>query len=119
TQNALTREAYDYWNELSKTTEATGSIFDPFPSRVTGNIRSASNPDVPAFGYFSAGKASKKRIFIKESLGIFNRCDPSDTLARPDAIVTSALLLHEYYQMGSSVPEYVVAYPSCADCRLG
>ncbi len=66
-QLALTKDAFEYWQQLKSTTENLGTIFGPQPTRVTGNIHSSGNPTEPVFGYFSAAVASEKRIFIRPS----------------------------------------------------
>jgi hypothetical protein len=73
-QYALSREAFEYWTDLAKTTQGTGSLFDPQPSQVTGNIRNKANNKELVFGYFSAAVEQKQRIFIKAQLGAYPRC---------------------------------------------
>jgi len=63
-QRALTKDAYDFWLQLKKTTESLGGLFDPLPSQVLGNLRSSGGDSEPVLGYFSGGQAVKKRIFI-------------------------------------------------------
>jgi hypothetical protein len=63
-QYGLSKEAYEYWTILKKTTENLGSLFDPQPSQVTGNIHCTSDPQELTIGYFSMGTVKKKRIFI-------------------------------------------------------
>lgn len=63
-QRALTKDAYDFWLQLKKTTESLGGLFDPLPSQVIGNLRSLEDTSQPVLGYFSGGYVSKKRIFI-------------------------------------------------------
>lgn len=64
-QYALTQDAYQYWEQLGKTTESIGTLFDPQPTQVTGNIQNLTNPGEPALGYFSAGTVTTKRMFIR------------------------------------------------------
>jgi hypothetical protein len=66
-QRALTKEAYDFWLQLKKTTESLGGLFDPLPAQVIGNLKNITNSSQPVLGYFSGGHVSKKRIFIKLS----------------------------------------------------
>jgi hypothetical protein len=66
-QRALTKEAYDFWLQLKKTTESLGGLFDPLPSQVIGNLKNITDSGQPVLGYFSGGHVSKKRIFIKIS----------------------------------------------------
>jgi hypothetical protein len=63
-QYALTKEAYQYWEQLAKNTEQLGSIFDAQPFDLKGNISCLSDPKEPVIGFISAGTIEEKRIFI-------------------------------------------------------
>jgi hypothetical protein len=63
-QYALTPDAYNFYTNLKKNTESLGSIFDPEPSQINGNILCETNPTEPVIGYISVGSTSSKRIFI-------------------------------------------------------
>jgi len=84
-QRALSREAYDFWLQLKKTTESLGSLFDRLPSQVVGNLRSTETAQ-PVLGYFSGGTVSKQRIFIDfsdlpvEVLNTIPKFYPTDTI---------------------------------------
>lgn len=114
-QYGLTREAFEYWTDLAKTTQGTGSLFDPQPSQVTGNIRAKADSKELVFGYFSAAQEQKKRIFIRETLGAYPRCVAPDTLTYDDAFNGSAVLLS--FLMGPPKSGYLATSESCADCR--
>ena len=77
-QQSLTKEAYNFWTQLKKSTESLGGLFDPMPSQVLGNIHSENNSAEPVLGYFSGGQTSEKRIFIK-----FGDLPPDLMLVRP------------------------------------
>ncbi|KAA9338157.1 DUF4249 domain-containing protein [Hymenobacter busanensis] len=64
TQYAQTREEYEYWEMLRKNTESIGTLFDPLPSQVTGNVRCLSQPETTVLGYIGAYSATQQRIFI-------------------------------------------------------
>ncbi len=66
-QYSLTNGAYNYWSRIKETNENTGSLFDPVPTQVTGNITDLDNPDKPVLGYFQASAVTCKRIFIDRS----------------------------------------------------
>ncbi|HLK27859.1 MAG TPA: DUF4249 domain-containing protein [Puia sp.] len=66
-QFGLTKEAFNYWGNLQKSTEQTGTIFDAQPSQITGNIHCITNPNEPVLGFISAGKPTEKRIFVSNS----------------------------------------------------
>jgi hypothetical protein len=63
-QYALTKEAFDFWQNLKKNTESLGSIFDAQPSTVNGNIHNVNDAKEPVFGFISAGTVQQKRIFV-------------------------------------------------------
>jgi hypothetical protein len=63
-QHALSKEAYEYWDNLKKNTETIGSIFDPQPFADFGNIHCVTDPSEPVIGFIGAGSSSEKRIYI-------------------------------------------------------
>jgi Domain of unknown function (DUF4249) len=63
-QYALTRQGYDYWTNIKKNTQQIGTIFDPAPSEILGNIHSVTDATEPVLGYISAGSVTTKRFFI-------------------------------------------------------
>ncbi|WP_373331462.1 DUF4249 domain-containing protein [Salmonirosea aquatica] len=118
-QYALTQQEYEYWNALSKTTERTGSLFDPQPAEVTGNIRSVGDAGELVFGYFSASNRQEQRLFVTEYLGRPNpACEPTDTLTAREILESLDLILTEYYSEGSFIPQYIMGAVNCTDCRL-
>lgn len=66
-QYAISKQEYNFWETLKKNTENVGSIFDPQPSFVSGNIECISNPSEKALGYIGAGSFTEKRIFVDKS----------------------------------------------------
>lgn len=66
-QRVLSKEAYNFWSELQKNTENLGTLFDPQPSQILGNIYDIQNAKNPVLGYFTASYTSEKRIFIKNA----------------------------------------------------
>ncbi|TLV00603.1 DUF4249 domain-containing protein [Dyadobacter luticola] len=122
-QYGLTRQAFEYWTTLSKTTQGTGSLFDPQPSQVTGNIQNTKDSGDLVFGYFSAATEETKRLTIEPRLGRYPTCAPPDTFDivcspmsdRQCALETSALLMN----YGGERAEYILGAPStCTDCRV-
>jgi hypothetical protein len=66
-QYALTADAFNFWQNLKKNTEQLGSIFDPQPSNLNGNIHCITTPTEPVIGYISVTNIQQKRIFIDNS----------------------------------------------------
>lgn len=123
-QRALTREAYEYWQELKKNTENLGTLFDPMPSQLTGNLYSSTNSEKPVLGFFSGGSIQEKRIFIAfaelPDYLLYNPPSfcPLDSIPLADiSKYTSTTLLVSAY--GSAAIEgYLSSTPNCIDCRL-
>ncbi len=63
-QQAISREIYQYWKNYTDQTLRTGSIFDPIPSTIVGNVYDANSPTEVALGYFAVAAVSTKRISI-------------------------------------------------------
>jgi hypothetical protein len=63
-QFSLSEEAYDFWRKLELANEHTGTLFDPPPTPVTGNLENVNDPLEPVLGYFEVSGVSEKRIFI-------------------------------------------------------
>ena len=63
-QFGLSEDAYNFWNILRKNTELTGTLFDPQPSQLPGNIRCVNDPGAKVIGFISACIVSEKRIFV-------------------------------------------------------
>jgi hypothetical protein len=63
-QYVQTKEEYDYWETLKKNSENLGTINDPLPTQITGNVRCISSPDEPVLGYVGIHSVSEQRLFI-------------------------------------------------------
>jgi Domain of unknown function (DUF4249) len=124
-QRGVSKNEYDFLQQLQKTTESIGGLFDPQPSQVTGNIRNLNNPLVPVLGYFSAGEVKEERLFID----FYDLPDYLQKTTRPLGCFTqdSVFLPHEWggsetivsaiYE-GRGIIGYTQTSPICADCRL-
>jgi hypothetical protein len=126
-QFGLTKEAYEYWLQLQKNTESLGTLFDPQPSQLTGNLTCISDPSEPVLGYFIAGSASEERIFISSDnlprastyITSFSNCISLDTLfvfLLP--LPKSKDFLIESLPSGpGTITAYSYTSAACADCR--
>jgi hypothetical protein len=63
-QYSLTREAYQFWKLLDEQQTRTGSLFDPQPAPIEGNIYNVENTNELALGYFGASAVSRRRLII-------------------------------------------------------
>ena len=72
-QISVSAEAYRFLRLVKQQTEISGSVFDPPPASIRGNMISLDNPDEVVLGYFMAGGEARKRIYIKYADLTFNQ----------------------------------------------
>jgi len=135
-QYGMTRAEYDYWDLLKKNTESIGTLFDPLPSQLTGNVHCLSNIDELALGFVGVHSVTEKRIFIRRtqlprdwplSSGYEDCLTPIEVRNEPPAPSWGDFLENTFssYSIipvkeiieGGSVTGYIVATPDCLDCR--
>lgn len=63
-QYAETAAEFNYYELLRKNTESVGSVNDPLPTQLTGNVHRTDSPTEPVLGYVGAHTVQQKRIFI-------------------------------------------------------
>lgn len=120
-QRAISKEAYEYLQQLKKNTENLGTLFDPLPSQPSGNMRSVTNPGQLVLGFFNASTVDKKRIFIRSS--DINRPVGTRSVTGYEACILIDIMFASqwlsYQPVGSTLPlmPYVGTYPYCVDCR--
>ncbi len=120
-QYALSEEAFEYWQMLKKTSQQLGTLFDPQPSQLIGNIHCVNNPAEPVIGFVSISSVQEKRIFIKrtELPGWGNGredfyCAPK--IVNPDSIyyfLSDTSYAPAYYVTGGGL---AIARKFCVDC---
>jgi len=87
-QNVISKRAYDYFANIKKNAEQSGSIFAPVPSELRGNITCITDPGRPVIGYVDISTTTQKRRYISGGQVYekprSNNCDliPGDTLWR-------------------------------------
>jgi hypothetical protein len=65
TQYAQTAEEFAYYEQLRKNTEAVGTVNDPLPTQLTGNVhRTGAATNEPVLGYVGAHTVQQRRLFI-------------------------------------------------------
>jgi len=133
-QYALTKEAYDFWENIRKNTEQLGSIFDAQPSQLQGNIHCISNPAEPVIGFMIITNVQRKRVFIDSSQLpiVWNPIYPYSCEADTALFVNPKTMLNEvaaFIINGGGVPisaitnrnvviGYIYSSIECTDCRI-
>jgi len=114
-QQVLTREGYEYWSELARNNETNGSIFDPFPSQLTGNLTSLDDPKEKVLGFFGGGVTQSSSRFIYAGLGRLHECVLQDTLSLMELAESNLTIVKK---IEPTPDQFHVALPECIDCRL-
>jgi hypothetical protein len=125
-QYALTAGAYQFLQEMKTNTEETGSIFDPQPSELNGNIHSLTNPAETVIGYVSISSAQSQRIFISNAeIPGWDYRSPCelDTVELPTSALNadaSGLIPVMALRGGSAqgVTSFTATLKYCVDCTL-
>ena len=116
-QNAISKRAYDYFANIRKNDQQSGSIFAPTPSELRGNITCTTDPERPVIGYVDVSTTTQKNLHIYRSNGAYeqplsNECelvDGSLLLDWNDGILPKDYVLYDHY--GN-----FYAHISCVDC---
>lgn len=135
-QRGISDEEYNYLEQLKKTTESVGGLFDPQPSQVPGNIRRMDSASPLAIGFFGVGNTVRERIFIAytDLPRYFQLINPIPGCSPPDTVciggggsikictlnardLTEAHILGEAIYSGISLIGITLTTARCADCR--
>ncbi|WP_167855463.1 DUF4249 domain-containing protein [Hymenobacter fodinae] len=118
-QYALSAGEYSYWEALRKNTENIGTLFDPLPTQLTGNVHNVADASEPVIGFVGAQSVSEKRIFIRrEQL-------PNNWRVRTgyEGCVVDTAKSADFFASGEATPigadKSGIYYSStdCVDCR--
>lgn len=63
-QYSITRSAYLFWEKYKEQVSRSGSISDPLPAPLEGNVSNMVNPSDVALGYFAASSVTVKRVTV-------------------------------------------------------
>ncbi len=63
-QYSVSKEEYDFWNNLRKVSESGGDIFDSQPYTVEGNIKNVNDRSELVLGYFEVSAVSRKGMTV-------------------------------------------------------
>src|SRR6185295_5018092 len=66
-QYAISHDEYLFLQKMKKNTEQLGTIFDPQPSEISGNLHCVTDPEETVIGYIEVAQEQVMRIFISNS----------------------------------------------------
>ena len=120
-QYSLGKEAFHYWNELKKTSQEQGWLFDKQPALLKSNIRNVNREDEIVLGYFSMAGMVEKRAFAIEPEGLDLSpykwyCFP---ISRGPGGPVTKEDIPKYYAMAplNGVASFAEVNKHCVDCR--
>ncbi len=127
-QYAITQASYDFWKTQEDQSENAGTLFDPIPAKISGNISNPDDPGEPVLGFFEASGISTSRIFISHEVLPSAVYVPSDfeyckfqVLANPTPEQINYLLANgwiyvdDYYDRDDFVVR-LTNHITCLDC---
>lgn len=125
-QYALDETAFEYWDQLRAASESLGTLFDPQPYQLTGNVFNVDNIDEPVLGYFDASSVSMNSLVLdREQLERDSLIYPLEQcLLERDTVPFR--LVPDFLQSGYLIDTlgpfgetYLIMAPTdCSDCRL-
>ncbi|GAB3240013.1 DUF4249 domain-containing protein [Hymenobacter seoulensis] len=137
-QYALSQEEFDYWEAVKKNTENIGTLFDPLPSQIQGNVHCLSDEQEPVLGFVGATTEVSQRIFI-DRLKLpndwrpinegYEKCEGTGVIIH-DSIFKGINMYEEFADTTYRTPLTEVTTPDgriigfnyqltpCVDCRL-
>lgn len=127
-QYALSQRAYNFILTMKKNTEQLGSVFDPQPSQLTGNIKCITNPSEVVIGFVEVVEQKTKRIFINRrqlnNWNYTNTCQTTVIDNKPDSIAKYAggglvpSVVYSEDMITGEIIAFNAAPGPCVDCKL-
>lgn len=124
---SISKNAYDYYSGLNKISQQSGSLYDPPPAQIVGNIRCLTNPGKLCLGYFLvAGEAASDYQFIKRADTPIQYCSTGNEYCQvyDVTIYESGVyrnwgyeLISEYFNsIDTTIHHIYINYESCYNC---
>ena len=119
-QLTISKQAYEFWNDLDKLTNQTGGLYESQPFRLEGNISCTTDPFVNITGIFEVAGVSEGREFfpIPPEFDIL-RMECELELVGTETLPWSKLPVGAYLYFEPDIPQgrYYTSRPQCFDCR--
>ena len=128
-QLSLQKEAYEFFEVMKKNSESTGSIFDPQPAVLYGNMYNPDDSEEPVIGYMTICPIQEKRIFIEKievpNWKYFSNCSytifNNNSNEIRDDVIESFLPISAIQPPIApfpGIPKFYASSPECVNCRL-
>ncbi|SNR75824.1 MULTISPECIES: DUF4249 domain-containing protein [Hymenobacter] len=138
-QYAMSAAEFDYWEAIKKNTENIGTLFDPLPSQIQGNVHCLTDDTEPVLGFVGAATVVEQRLFVDrltlpnewhpQNEG-YERCTGLNTLLHDSterhgynmykffADTTYRVPVTEIRDSRGTIIGFENQTPDCIDCRL-
>jgi hypothetical protein len=125
-QYVISHDEYLFLQKMKKNTEQLGTIFDPQPSEISGNIHCLTDSNETVIGHVEISQEQVKRIFISNSQVPGWNYDPGCTFFEIDNDSASI----QQYGLGlmptfaaktdplGGITSFYASTPQCVDCTL-
>lgn len=120
-QYSLGEEAFHYWNELKKTSQEQGFLFDRQPALLKSNIHNVNDEDEIVLGYFTMAGVTERRAFAVKPEGLDLSpykwyCFPVFR-GPPGYLTVEDLPLYFARAWMDGEPSFALVNKHCVDCR--
>jgi len=125
-QYAISHDEYLFLQKMKKNTEQLGTIFDPQPSEISGNIHCLTDSNETVIGHVEVSQEQVKRIFISNSQvpgwNYDQSCPFIEIDNNPDSIKQYGIALMPAVPAKTSpfgaIISFYASTPQCIDCTL-
>ena len=125
-QYAISHDEYLFLQKMKKNTEQLGTIFDPQPSEISGNIHCLTDSNETVIGHVEVSQEQVKRIFISNSQVPGWNYDPGCLFFEidndPDSIKQYGVGLMPTFAAKTDpfggIISFYASTPQCVDCTL-
>ena len=125
-QYAISHDEYLFLQKMKKNTEQLGTIFDPQPSEISGNIHCLTDSNETVIGHVEVSQEQVKRIFIPNIQVPNWNYDPGcvffEIANKPDSIKQYGVGLMPTFAAKTDPFKGIISFyastPQCVDCTL-
>jgi hypothetical protein len=130
-QYGWSEAGYQFLQAMKKNTETTGSVFNPLPSQLIGNIHCLSDPSKMVVGYFNVSPEQERRFFISAAdvpgwtssmycplFEIPNKADSISKYASQLLPIVAKKTKPIPFTTALEIVTFNASLPPCVDCTL-
>lgn len=127
---AISENAFLYWQNIENNTNNQGTIFSPVPSQMMGNVHCITDPEAEVIGYISAAESAEAVMYYDNHDEQFYNGPDVDWRTIEIEEITDPYFFAHWYSRGylpyTTIPPemgggsgmiYQWAKASCVDCR--